>query len=65
MSEAEICAVSCVPLTKVVVLLLPLKRTTELLLKFVPVTVKVKVAPPAEALVGEMPVSVGTGLLTV
>ncbi len=53
-------AVSCVALTKVVVRAFPLKLTVEPLTKFVPFTVKVKAAPPAMALVGEMLVMVGT-----
>jgi hypothetical protein len=51
-------------LTNVVVRLLPLNRITELLLKFVPVTVRVKLAAPADLLVGLIALSVGTGLLT-
>ena len=39
MSPARICAVSCVLLPKVVVRGLPFQRTTDELLKFVPVTV--------------------------
>ena len=52
-------------LTKVVVRLLPLNWTTELLLKFVPVTVRVKLPLPAVRVVGLMVLSVGAGLLTV
>lgn len=52
-------------LTKVVVRLLPLKRTTELLLKFVPVAVRVKKEPPAVLLVGLILLRVGVGLLTI
>ena len=48
-------------LTNVVVLALPLKLTTELETKFVPLTVNVKAAAPAVTLVGEIDVSVGTG----
>ena len=54
-------AVNCVLLTNVVVRLLPLKRTTEPAKKFVPLTVNVKLIPPAETLVGESVVIVGTG----
>ena len=43
----------------------PLKRTTELPLKFVPVAVSVKAEPPAVLLVGLILLSVGVGLLTV
>ena len=42
-----------------------MKRTTELVLKFVPFTVKVNAAPPAILLVGKMLVTVGIGLFTV
>jgi hypothetical protein len=42
-----------------------LKFTTEDELKFVPLTVNVKAAPPANVLVGESDVSVGSGLFTV
>ena len=52
-------------LTKVVVRLDPEISTTEVFLKFVPVTVRVKAAAPAFLLVGLMLVSVGTGLLIV
>src|SRR5439155_1370838 len=52
-------------LTKVVVRLLPFQCTTELLLKFVPLTVSVTVLPPAVTLAGEMLPSVGGGLKTV
>jgi mRNA-degrading endonuclease toxin of MazEF toxin-antitoxin module len=65
MSLAEIAAVNFVPLTKVVVRALPFHCTTELVTKFVPVTVSVKAAPPAVALEGESEVAVGTGLLMV
>ena len=64
-SSAASCAVNSVEFTSAVGRSLPLKRTTELLLKLVPFTVKVKAASPAVLLVGAMVVSVGTGLLTV
>jgi hypothetical protein len=64
MSAAVIEAVTCVALTNVVVLAAPLKFTAEEALKFVPFTVSVNAAPPAIALVGEIEVVVGTGLLT-
>ena len=64
-SAAVICAVNWVLLTKVVVRLLPLKRTTELLLKLVPVAVSVNAAVPAVLVVGLMLLSVGDGLVTV
>jgi hypothetical protein len=64
MSAPAIDAVSFVALTKVVVLAVPLKFTTEEATKLVPFTVRVKAAPPTDALVGESEVMVGTGLLT-
>ncbi len=51
-------------LTKVVVRLEPLTWTTDPLIKFVPFTVRVKAAPPAKVVLGEMLVSVGIGLFT-
>jgi len=65
MSANVSCAVNWLGLTNVVVRLLPLKRTTEVLTKFVPFTVKTKAASPAVALAGRMFVVVGTRLLTV
>lgn len=65
MSAAGICAVNCVALTSAVVRAPPLKRTRELPLKFVPVTVSVNAAVPANLLVGDKVLSVGAGLLTV
>ncbi len=53
------------PLTKVVVRLELLTWTIDPLTKFVPFTVRVKAAPPAKVVLGEMLVSEGTGLLTV
>ena len=61
-SAAAIAAVNCVALTKVVVLVAPLNFTTDVDTNPVPLTVKVKAAPPAVALVGEREVSVGAGL---
>lgn len=52
-------------LTNVVVFAAPLKFTTARFKNPVPLTVSVKAAPPAFALVGESDVIVGTGLLTV
>ena len=52
-------------LTKVVVRSAPFQRTTDELLKFVPVAVSVNAALPATALLGEIELSVGTGLLIV
>ena len=61
-SVAGTLAVNCVALTKVVVRLAPFQVTVDWpLIKFVPLTVKVKVAPPAPAEVGEMEVVVGVG----
>lgn len=56
---------SCVALTKVVARALAPKLTNEVETKPVPFTVRVKAAPPALALVGEMVVIVGAGLFTV
>jgi hypothetical protein len=64
-SLAGIAAVSCVPLTKVVVRFDPLNCTTEVDTKFVPFTVRVKSRSPTVLLVGEMLVVVGKGLFTV
>ena len=64
-SAAAIAAVSCVALTKVVVLAAPLNFTTDVDTKAVPLTVRVKAAPPALPLVGESEVAVGAGLLMV
>jgi len=64
-SAAVIAAVTCVALTNVVVLAAPLNFTTDEDTKPVPFTVRVKAAPPAFALVGEIEVSVGAGLLMV
>lgn len=67
-SATNICAFSCVPLTKVVTRSVPFQRTIELLAKLVPVTVSVKdVKPvlPAVAPAGERLVKVGTVLLIV
>src|SRR2546426_952605 len=54
---------SCVAETYVVARSAPFQRTTELVTRFVPVTVSVKPGPPAVAEVGVNPVEVGTGLL--
>jgi len=50
-------------LTNVVVRLLPFQRTTDVMAKFVPVSVKA--ALPATTLVGEIEVSVGMGFVAV
>ena len=62
-SAANIEAVSFVALTKVVLLAVPLKFTTEPFTKLLPFTVSVKAAPLNVALVGEIVVIVGAGLL--
>ena len=64
-SAAVIAAVNFVALTNVVVLEAPLNFTTDVDTKPVPLTVRVKAAPPAVALVGEREVAVGAGLLMV
>ena len=56
-------AVSVVAFTNVVGCATPLKFTTEVLTKFVPVSVIVNAGTPALTEVGEIEVSVGTGLL--
>ena len=61
MSVARMVAVSWVADTKVVARLAPLTRTTELLAKLVPVTVSVRVPPPAGALSGLMLDNEGAG----
>ena len=63
MSAARIDAVTWVALTYVVVRFVPFHLTTELETKFVPLTVRVKAAPPAVADEGFRLVVVGTGLL--
>jgi hypothetical protein len=63
MSAARIDAVSCVALTYVVVRFVPFHRTTELEMKLVPFTVRVKPAPPAVTELGLRLVVVGMGLL--
>jgi len=60
-SVARIAAVSCVALTKVVVLALPLKFTTAPLTKLEPLTVSVKAPEPAAAVDGSSEVTTGTG----
>jgi hypothetical protein len=63
-SETRICAVNLVALTNAVVRAVPLNRTTELFLKFVPLTVNVNASSPPVLLVGDSVVTVGTGLFT-
>jgi hypothetical protein len=62
MSAARIDAVSCVEETYVVVRFVPFHLTTELEIKLVPFTVRVKAAPPAVAELGLRFVVVGMGL---
>jgi hypothetical protein len=64
-SAAVIAALNCVAPTNVVVLDAPLNFTNDVDTKPVPLTVRVKAAPPAVALVGEREVAVGAGLLMV
>jgi hypothetical protein len=61
MSEAGTVAVNCVAETKVVARSEPFQRTTEVLTKLVPFTVRVKLPPPATAELGLMLVVTGTG----
>ena len=65
MSAAEIAAVSWVLLENVVVRAAPFQFTTEVVTKPEPFTVSVKPGPPAVALLGEMEVTFGLGLLIV
>ena len=65
MSAAVSCAVNWVALPSVVLRALPPNWTTELLLKFVPLTVKPKPRSPTVLLIGKMLPIVGAGLLTV
>src|SRR3989454_1016756 len=64
LSAAVIAAVSWMVLTKVVVRVAPFQRTVDPFTNPVPLTVSVKAAPPAVALVGVSPVIVGMGLST-
>jgi len=64
-SPAVIAAVTVVLEINVVARADPLKLTVDDALKFVPVTVSVKLFPPAIVEVGEIDVVVGTGFLTV
>lgn len=61
--DAEILAVNCVPLPKVVVRALPFQFTTEVETNPDPVTVSVKSELPALALVCDSEVTAGAGLL--
>lgn len=62
MSAAAIAACNCVAFTSVVVLAEPFQFTTDVLLKFVPFTVKVNAAPPTIVVFGLKLVRVGAGL---
>src|SRR5262245_66075782 len=62
-SVARIAAVTCVALTKVVVRGAPFQFATEPETKLLPLTVRVKAAPPAVALLGAKVVSTGTGFV--
>ena len=64
-SEANIAAVICVLLTKVVALEAPLKLTVAPVTKPTPLTVCVNAAAPAAALEGKSELIVGTALLIV
>jgi hypothetical protein len=59
MAAAGMATVNCVELTTAVAGVVPPKLTTEAATKFVPLTVRVKPAPPATALVGEIAAIVG------
>jgi hypothetical protein len=65
MSALVICACSCVLDTKVVGRALPFHCTAEREVKFVPLTVSVKLALPTGAELGLIDAAVGTGLLEV
>ena|ERR1700731_3773048 len=65
MSAMEMEAVSFVLLANVVVRADPFQSTTEPETKFEPFTVSVKAGPPAVALLGEIELIAGTGLLMV
>ena len=65
MSVSEICAVSCVELTKVVGRGEPSTCTTDPLMNPDPLTVRVKLGPNTTTVDGEMLEIEGTGLLTV
>ena len=64
-SAAVIVAVICAEPTTLLALATPLNFTTEPDTKPVPFTVRMKLAPPAVALVGESEDVVGAGLLIV
>ena len=58
-AAAGMAEINCVALTKVVLRAVPAKLTTDPETKFAPLTVSVKPAPPAAALVGEIVVIAG------
>ena len=60
-SAARIVAVTWLPLLSVVARGLPLKFTTDVEIKFVPLTIRENVAPPAVVALGTNEVIVGTG----
>jgi hypothetical protein len=60
-STAVIAAVTCVAFTNVVERALPFHCAAEELMKFVPLIVSVKAAPPAAVVFGESEVRVGNG----
>jgi len=62
MAAAGTAAVKRVELTKLVATAVPPKLTTEEDIKFVPETVRVNAAPPANVLAGEMVMIAGKGL---
>src|SRR5207253_833627 len=62
-SVAEIVAVSCVADANVVGRSAPFQRTTEPVMKLVPVTVSVNAGPPAVTVVGLSPAVVGSGFV--
>src|SRR5438128_11507817 len=64
-SAALICAVSWVPLTKVVGRSTPFHLTTDPLMKSLPFTVKTNAASPAVLFAGEIVEMTAIGLLTV
>jgi hypothetical protein len=64
-SAVRMVAVRVVLETKVVVRGKPFQSTVELLMKFVPVTVSVKLLPPAKVEVGEIEVVIGAGFAAV
>jgi hypothetical protein len=62
MATAGMVAINCVAFPNVVARAIPPKLTTEDAIKFVPLTVSVKVAPPVKAVFGDIVVIVGVEL---